>query len=150
MPDSLSLGGGKCSERSRARFWRNATQIEAFQAELEQTGIACRMLHTSHAFHSLMMDPALETFHQEVKHVALSTPRIPIASTLTGKILSNDEAVSVNYWTRHLRETVRFSQALLGLLADYNTHYWKSVWRATLSLLCTATCPKSRLAYLRR
>ena len=92
--------------------------IQAFQAELEQAGIACRLLHTSHAFHSSMMDPALESFRQELSGMALSAPRIPIASTLTGAMLSDHEATSVDYWTRHLRGTVRFSTALQNLLAE--------------------------------
>ena len=117
--------------------------IQAFQAELEQAGIACRMLHTSHAFHSSMMDPALEAFQQEVSHIALSAPRIPIASTLTGDMLSDKEATSVDYWTRHLRGTVRFSTALQSLLANSQYAFLEAGPRTTLSLL-TRQHPQSR------
>ncbi|MBE1161959.1 amino acid adenylation domain-containing protein [Dyella sp. 7MK23] len=109
--------------------------IQAFQAELEQAGIACRLLHTSHAFHSSMMDPALAPFRQEVEHIALSAPRIPIASTLTGSLLSDDEATSADYWTRHLRGTVRFSTALQSLLAEPQHAFLEIGTRTTLSLL---------------
>ncbi|MFC4526773.1 amino acid adenylation domain-containing protein [Dyella halodurans] len=93
-------------------------EIERFRAALEAGSIACRLLQTSHAFHSAMMEPALEPFRQEVAKVALSAPAIPIVSTLTGDALGDDEARSVDYWTRHLRGTVRFSSALLTQLAQ--------------------------------
>ncbi|WP_233842622.1 polyketide synthase [Dyella sp. 2HG41-7] len=109
--------------------------VQAFQTELEQAGVACRLLHTSHAFHSSMMDPALPSFRQEVEHIALSAPRIPIASTLTGNMLSNDEATSPAYWTRHLRGTVRFSMALQTLLAEPQHAFLEVGPRTTLSLL---------------
>lgn len=109
--------------------------VQAFQAELEQAGIACRLLHTSHAFHSSMMDPALAPFRQAVEQIALSAPRMPIASTLTGNMLNDDEATSAAYWTRHLRGTVRFSTALQTLLADSQHALLEVGPRTTLSLL---------------
>ncbi|HKT29382.1 type I polyketide synthase, partial [Dyella sp.] len=109
--------------------------VQAFQAELEQAGIACRLLHTSHAFHSSMMDPALAPFRHAVEQIALSAPRIPIASTLTGSMLSDDEATSADYWTRHLRGTVRFSTALQNLLAEPQHALLEVGPRTTLSLL---------------
>jgi amino acid adenylation domain-containing protein len=109
--------------------------IQAFQTELEQAGIACRLLHTSHAFHSAMMDPALAPFRQTVEQIALSAPRIPIASTLTGSMLRDDEATSADYWTRHLRGTVRFSTALQTLLAEPQHSLLEVGPRSTLSLL---------------
>ena len=109
--------------------------VQAFQAELEQAGIACRMLHTSHAFHSFMMDPALASFRQAVEQIALSPPRMPIASTSTGGMLSDGEATSVDYWTQHLRGTVQFSSALQSLLADPQHAFLEVGPRTTLSLL---------------
>ncbi|MFK2898818.1 amino acid adenylation domain-containing protein [Dyella jejuensis] len=109
--------------------------IQAFQAELERTGVACRLLHTSHAFHSSMMDPALESFRREFKHIALSAPQTPIASTLTGLMLSDQEATSAEYWTRHLRGTVRFSSAVQNLLAEPRHAFLEAGPRTTLSML---------------
>jgi len=100
--------------------------VEAFRTQLEAEGIACRLLQTSHAFHSAMMDPVLAPFREEVQRVALSAPAIPIVSTLTGEPLSDAEATSADYWTRHLRGTVRFSPALQRLL-DQPTHVFLEV-----------------------
>lgn len=109
--------------------------VDAFRVELEQAGIACRLLQTSHAFHSSMMDPVLRSFHREVEQIALSPAAIPIISTLTGEPLSHTDAMSPDYWTRHLRGTVRFSTALRYLFDDPQHAFVEVGPRATLSLL---------------
>ncbi|MDM9630299.1 polyketide synthase [Robiginitalea aurantiaca] len=87
-------------------------EIEQFAQDLKAGGIANMLLATSHAFHSTMMEPILEVFENEVKKIALSPPQLPIISTVTGKFLSQEEATDPRYWTDHLREAVRFSDAL--------------------------------------
>jgi amino acid adenylation domain-containing protein len=109
--------------------------IEAFRTQLETSGVACRLLHTSHAFHSAMMDPVLATFHREVEAIHLSAPVLPITSTLTGALLGDAEATSPDYWARHLRGTVRFSAALQDLLGEPGHVFLEVGPRATLSLL---------------
>ncbi|NCT68904.1 MAG: amino acid adenylation domain-containing protein [Rhodanobacteraceae bacterium] len=91
--------------------------VETLRIALEADGIACRALRTSHAFHSALMDPVLAPFGAEVARVALAAPSIPIVSTATGALLDAGEATAADYWTRHLRRSVRFSRALATLLA---------------------------------
>ncbi|HMQ54320.1 MAG TPA: aminotransferase class III-fold pyridoxal phosphate-dependent enzyme, partial [Anaerolineae bacterium] len=71
---------------------------------------ASRPLHTSHAFHSPMMDPILEAFTVEVSQVKLNPPRIPFISSPTGTWITPAEATEPAYWARHLRQTVRFAE----------------------------------------
>lgn len=92
--------------------------IEAFAKILNEKKIPNRLLSTSHAFHSKMMNPVLKDFETEVKKTKLNVPCIPVISTLTGNWLSDKEATDHQYWTNHLRATVRFSDAMetaLGL-----------------------------------
>ncbi len=91
-------------------------RLADFQARLEDEGIACRLLHTSHAFHSAMMAPAVAPFRAAVEAVARHAPRCPIVSTTTGTWLDEAQAASADYWASHLREPVRFSRALLTAL----------------------------------
>jgi len=114
LPDTLSLAAENSPNASVVSG--ESAHVDAFRLQLEAEGIACRLLQTSHAFHSAMMDPALEPFRAEVASVALSAPNITIISTLTGEPLNTAEATSPDYWTRHLRGTVRFSPALLTQL----------------------------------
>ncbi|MBA6151371.1 polyketide synthase [Gelidibacter maritimus] len=86
--------------------------IAEFAKILEAKEIPNRLLLTSHAFHSNMMDPVLEAFEAEVRKVALNIPRLPLISTVTGTWLSDSEATDPKYWTDHLRATVRFSDAM--------------------------------------
>lgn len=90
--------------------------IEAFRSELEGEGIGCRVLRTSHAFHSAMMQPAVAPFRAEVEALRRAAPSIPIVSTATGDWLGEAEATSADYWARHLREPVRYSAAIARVL----------------------------------
>lgn len=109
--------------------------VEAWASELERDGIVVRMLQTSHAFHSSMMDPAVGPFEQEVRKIKLSAPGIPIASTLTGTWLTDHEATDPNYWARHLREPVRFSSALRTVQQAHTPVFVEVGPRGTLSTL---------------
>ncbi len=86
--------------------------IEKFAQQLNDVGILNKLLFTSHAFHSTMMDPILGIFEAEVRKAALNTPKLPIISTVTGALLSDTDATDPMYWTNHLRATVRFSDAM--------------------------------------
>jgi acyl transferase domain-containing protein len=87
-------------------------QVERVRARLEAAGIACRTLHTSHAFHSNMMTPVVEPFLEVVRGVCLQRPERNIISTVTGEPLTDSQATDPQYWSGHLRKTVRFSPAL--------------------------------------
>jgi len=87
----------------------------AIEERLKDAEIGFTRLHTSHAFHSAMMDPVLPEFREQVKQVQLHSPQIRILSNLTGKWLRAEEATDPEYWVRHLRYTVRFSDSI-GLL----------------------------------
>ena len=94
--------------------------IEALQQTLEAEDVICRPLHTSHAFHSAMMEPAVEPFTQTLAEVALSPPAIPICSTVAANWLTDGQATEPAYWATHLRETVRFADAISVLLTESN------------------------------
>ena len=92
--------------------------IQKFAGQLEKEGVPCRLLHTSHAFHSAMMDPVLESFRAHLDRVSLRAPRIPYLSNVTGTWITAAEATDPGYWTKHLRNTVRFSEGLVELFRD--------------------------------
>jgi amino acid adenylation domain-containing protein len=109
--------------------------VAPFQAELEGEGVACRLLQTSHAFHSPMMDPILEPFRAIVNSVRLSPPAIPFVSTVTGDWITSEQATDPSYWTLHLRKTVRFAPAVRTLLQDPARLLLEVGPRATLATL---------------
>lgn len=92
--------------------------IDALEKQLAAQGVESRRLHTSHAFHSAMMEPILESFTELVKKVTLNPAEIPYVSNVTGTWITAEEATDPNYWAKHLRQTVRFSEGLQQLLQD--------------------------------
>jgi acyl transferase domain-containing protein/acyl carrier protein len=90
--------------------------IDRLEHYLAERGIAPRRLHTSHAFHSRMIEPIVEAFAARVGQVRLNPPSIPYLSNLTGTWIKEDEATDPAYWAQHLRRTVRFAENVRSLL----------------------------------
>lgn len=90
--------------------------IQALEEELSNKNVNSTHLHTSHAFHSYMMEPILEKFAEEVAKAKLNPPQIPFISNVTGTWVTLDEVTNPEYWVRHLRQTVRFSDGIEELL----------------------------------
>lgn len=92
--------------------------VEALESELTKKAVGCRRLHTSHAFHSSMMDPILAEFTQRVAAVKPRAPKAPFVSNLTGAWIREGEATDPAYWAGHLRNAVRFSDGIQELLKE--------------------------------
>ncbi len=85
--------------------------VARFEDRATERGYETTALHTSHAFHSEMMDPILEEFERVVERAGARPPNIPLISTMTGASLTAEEAISPNYWAKQLRHAVRFADA---------------------------------------
>ncbi|WP_223635567.1 type I polyketide synthase [Corallococcus sp. EGB] len=92
--------------------------VDALQAKLEAQKVEVSRLHTSHAFHSQMMDPIVEEFRQAVAKVSRKEPKDLYLSNVTGTWVTREDAVSPAYWARHLRDAVRFQDSATLLLND--------------------------------
>ncbi len=110
-------------------------EILAFQKTLEAAGIASKKLHTSHAFHSAMMDPAVDALINEVKEFELGTPSIPFLSTLNNQWVTVDSPTEPEYWGRHMRQAVLFSGSIQKLLDEKKYLFLELGPRATLATL---------------
>jgi amino acid adenylation domain-containing protein len=94
--------------------------VEDFSRELTRTrkAVTATRLHTSHAFHSAMMNAMLAPFEEKVRAITLDPPQLPYISNLTGQWITIENAADPSYWVRHVRNTVRFNQGLCQLLED--------------------------------
>lgn len=88
--------------------------VLSLQESLKQRGIASVFLHTSHAYHSEMMDPAAAQFISAFEGMVLNSPSKPFMSNLSGEI-AGEEVTSPEYWSRQLRHTVQFGKGLRTL-----------------------------------
>jgi acyl transferase domain-containing protein/acyl carrier protein len=92
--------------------------VESCIQQLTERGVPYHLLHTSHAFHSAMVEPILEGFAEQVRQVRLYPPKIPYVSNLTGTWISGVQATDVSYWVKHLRNTVFFGKGIRQLLEE--------------------------------
>jgi acyl transferase domain-containing protein/acyl carrier protein len=95
-----------------------AEMISALETALSEQGIPHTRLHTSHAFHSSMMESILDEFALLVRRCKLHPPAVPYISNLTGQWIDESQATDARYWSRHLRETVRFGEGVKTILEE--------------------------------
>ena len=90
-------------------------EVEAVE-ELERTlvarGVVARRLPTTHAFHSRMIEPAVESFTELLKGMKLNPPAVPLISNVTGDWLTAAQATDPGYWATHLCRPVRFGDGV--------------------------------------
>jgi len=92
--------------------------IFLFGEEMAREDIPTKRLHTSHAFHSSMMDAMLTEFEEAVKGITINPPSIPFISNITGKIAVYETISFPAYWVRQLRHTVRFAAGVQDIMKD--------------------------------
>ncbi len=95
--------------------------VAEIEQRLRSDGVPVTRLHTSHAFHSQLMDRAVPLMEQAVAGVKRSPPEIPFLSNVTGNWIRAEEAQIPAYWGRHIRAKVRFADGLAGLFREPDT-----------------------------
>ncbi|WP_408055539.1 type I polyketide synthase, partial [Streptomyces radicis] len=88
-PDSVVLSGDEQAVLAVAERWKY------------------KRLRVSHAFHSHLMDPMLEEFRAVAGTLTYHPAQLPVAG--------QPEAVDAEYWVRHVRDAVRFHDAVTSL-----------------------------------
>ena len=100
-PSAVVLSGDEQDASVIAELWRTR-------------GRKVKRLRVSHAFHSPRMEVMLPSFAEVAGEVSFSRPQIPVVSNITGEA-ALEELCTPEYWVRHVRETVRFSDGLRWL-----------------------------------
>jgi acyl transferase domain-containing protein len=114
--------------------------VRELQDRLSAQDIAHRVLKTSHAFHSPMMDPAMGRFEAFLDGVALGQPSLPFIACPTGRVATTAEVTTPRYWARQMREAVRFMDGIRHLASE-RTIFLEVGPRATLTALVRQTLP---------
>ena len=101
------------------------TVLERFKTE----GVRVRQLNTAKAFHSVLVEPALDPLEAFLDSVAISPPALDLVSNLTGRTVAPDQALDGSYWRRHAREAVAFASGVnsladlgVGLVVEIGPH----------------------------
>ncbi len=89
--------------------------VEDFRKRAEVDEIECRPVEIDRAAHSPLMDAITGPFREVVAGLPLAPPKISLVSNVTGAPMDPAEATSPDYWARHLRAPVRFSDGIAAL-----------------------------------
>ncbi|MFF1699331.1 SDR family NAD(P)-dependent oxidoreductase [Streptomyces sp. NPDC058257] len=87
-------------------------EVHALRDRLVEGGTSAKLLDVDHAFHSPLMDPVLEEFERSLGELSTGEMSIPIVSTRLGREATLQELSSAAYWVAHVREPVRFHDAV--------------------------------------
>ncbi|KAH8158131.1 hypothetical protein CIB48_g10122 [Xylaria polymorpha] len=90
--------------------------VEAVMLHFTELGHKTKALDTSHAFHSSHMNGMLDDFRAVAQTVRFNPPRIPIISSMTGRLAKAGELEQAEYWVKQARNAVRFNDAFQELV----------------------------------
>lgn len=85
--------------------------VEALVESFSRDGIRAVPLQTSHAFHSPLMEPALEPFREIASTIRFAAPQLLLICGMSGEFADANYATA-DRWTSHIRKPVLFQQAL--------------------------------------
>lgn len=106
--------------------------IAAVTMELTEAGIETRSLNVSRAFHSALIEPALDSLRRVAATLTHQPSRIAFVSNVTGDVTAT---VTPAYWADHARASVRFAAGIRTLHQLGVTHYVEIGPAAVLSRL---------------
>lgn len=95
----------------------SAEALGAIQAKLKAENVFCRFIDVDAASHSPAVEPLLEELESRLRTIAPKSGEVGMMSTVTGTAV-NGAALTPAYWARNLREPVRFTQAVQGLVQE--------------------------------
>ncbi|WP_374711188.1 SDR family NAD(P)-dependent oxidoreductase [Actinoplanes couchii] len=101
-PSSTVISGAGAAVERVTRLWA-------------ERGRRTRRLRVSHAFHSPLMYPMLADYERVVRELRPAAPVLPVVSTVTGELLTAEQATSAEYWVDQVRATVRFADGARAL-----------------------------------
>jgi len=75
---------------------------------LSEAGFKCTQLNVPYAFHSAQVDPILDQFEKVAESVHFGKEKVPVISSLLGRLLNEPEVIDPVYLRNHAREPVNF------------------------------------------
>ncbi len=89
--------------------------LEQAVSRLTADGVRCEWLDTSHAFHSALLDPALDAFEAYANTFEFQPPQRILVCNRTGSALGRTAKLDGAYWRRHARQPVEFAKGVATL-----------------------------------
>lgn len=90
--------------------------VEAACEKLKEKGaLKTVMLSVSGPFHTSMLKPAAEKLAEELKHVSINNPAIPVVTNVTGEIVENKEDIKP-FLKNQVMSTVLFEKSIRTMM----------------------------------
>lgn len=97
--------------------------VEEVVEALNRIEVETRYLKVNRAFHSPMVEPVLDRLATVLDEIEFQPLRVPLACNLEGRLLKVGEFMNGDYWTRHVRESVRYFDCVKSCDAYGISHY---------------------------
>ena len=121
-------------------------EIEAISKHLESEGVRVKRLNTARAFHSALVEPAMDSLEASLEGIPIKPPSLTVVSNLTGQAVGPDELLDGAYWRRHAREPVAFARGA-ETLAELGVDLVLEIGpRSVLAPMAAAAWPESAQA----
>lgn len=117
--------------------------LRELEEEAQSKGITTKLLAIPYAIHSKPMERVNEKIEEIARKASIFPPRIPVASTVTGEIITEDNVFNARYFARHARQPVQFTNAVRSAKAFLKEDQASPLW---VEIGPTSTC----LALLRQ
>ncbi len=85
-----------------------ADEVATILDRLEAAGTRVARLRRSPAYHSPMIEPALDGLEAAFSRHSFAPPSLPFVSNLTGEAIGPDDTLDASYWRRQMRAPVAF------------------------------------------
>ncbi len=125
-----------------------ATIIAQIILHLTAAGIENRPLKVSHAFHSPLMEPILDSLEQEAAAISSLPLQIPLVANLTGEVLPEGAIIDARYWRDQARNPVQFYGSIQTLIEQKFSLFLEVSPKPTLSRLGQQCCPEKSATWL--
>jgi acyl transferase domain-containing protein/acyl carrier protein len=119
LPPGSYIGGVNTDELCLVSGEKRA--IDVLEKELEKRHVEMLRYRPTVPGHSPLMEPMLDELLRELENITFNKPGIPMVCGLTGTWMTDEDALDPSYFTRQLREPVRFADALKTLFENPDT-----------------------------
>ena len=120
-----------------------AAEIAAILERFEAQDIRVARLRKSPAYHSAMVEPALDDLEAVLSTMSFSPPSLAFVSNLTGRAIEPGQTLDAAYWRRQAREPVAF-RACVETLAEIGVDALVEIGpHAVLGPMATMSWPES-------
>ncbi|CAH9052385.1 hypothetical protein PSECIP111854_00959 [Pseudoalteromonas sp. CIP111854] len=91
-------------------------ELIAYQVQrLDEANIRWKKLETSHAYHSDMMESAVDVLTELFNKTVFFSPNIPYASNISGELITTEQVQTAQYWLAHILKPVQFAKGLQSI-----------------------------------